>query len=110
MTPTAVTAFVQPQRRADRIHDTFILISNSMRQEPALMPTEPLPTSLGDGAETPASYMEPLPPQAAPDGPRRLDAIGDFVIDDSILLVMRDRQLRDPAVPSVDVEHIILAV
>src|ERR1700727_2567666 len=64
MTPTAVTAFVQPQRRGDRIHDTFILISNVMRQEPALMPTEPLPTSLGDGAETPDSYMETLLRQA----------------------------------------------
>ena len=70
------------------------------------MPTEPLPTSLGDGAETPDSYMETLLRQAAPDVTRRLDAIGDFVIDESNLAAMRDRQLRNPGVPSGEVDHV----
>jgi acetyl esterase/lipase len=100
----------QARRRADRIHDTYIFISSVVRQERALVPIEPLPTSSRDGAETPDSYMETLLRQAAPDVTRRLEAIGDFVIDQSNLAAMRDRQLRDPGVPSGEVEHINLAV
>ncbi len=70
------------------------------------MPIEQPPTSPGDQVETPGSYMESLLLQAAPDVTRRLEAIGDFVIDRSNLTAMRDRQLRDPGMPSGQVEHV----
>jgi acetyl esterase/lipase len=81
-----------------------------MRQERALMPIEPLPTPLGDQAETAGSYIAALMRQAAPDVSRRLEAIGDVVIDESNLAAMRGRRLRDPGVPSGEVEHVDLVV
>ena len=38
------------------------------------MPTESLPTPVGDGAETPRSYIDALLRKAAPDVSRRLAA------------------------------------
>jgi acetyl esterase/lipase len=62
--------------------------------------------ALGDDAHTPASYIATLLSQAAPDVGRRLEEIGDFVIDESNLVAMRARQLRDPGVPSGQVDHV----
>ena len=70
------------------------------------MPIELLRTSVSDGTETPGSYIDALLRKAAPDVRRRLAGIGDFVIDQSNLAAMRDRQLRDPGVPSGEVEHV----
>ena len=56
--------------------------------------------AVGDDAHTPASYIATLLGHAAPDVGRRLEEIGDFVIDESNLVGMRARQLRDPGVPS----------
>jgi acetyl esterase/lipase len=74
------------------------------------MPIEPLPICLGDGAGTPGSYVAALMRQAVPDVSQRLEAIADFVIDRSNLAAMRGRQLRDPGVPSGEVEHLDLVV
>lgn len=70
------------------------------------MSIEPRTTSPGDGAETPEPYIGALLRKAAPDVSRRLGAIGDVVIDQSNLAAMRGRQLRDPGVPSGEVDHV----
>jgi len=70
------------------------------------MPVKSLSTSCGDDADAPTSYIATLLRQAAPDVTGRLEAIGDFVINESNLVAMRGRQLRDPGVPSGEVEHV----
>jgi acetyl esterase/lipase len=54
----------------------------------------------------PAGYLTSLIVAAPPDVRKRLEEIGDFVISEQNLGAMRDRQLRDPGVPTGAVEHI----
>jgi acetyl esterase/lipase len=56
--------------------------------------------------EGPAAYLTSLIAAAPADVRKRLAEIGDFVISEQNLGVMRDRQLRDPGVPSGAVEHV----
>jgi acetyl esterase/lipase len=58
-----------------------------------------------DEPADPAGYLESLLASAPHDVRKRLEQIGEFVLSEENLAEMRNRQLRDPGIPSRAVEH-----